>query len=193
MGVNLLVLTASILVASSAASYGGDPLGGSFGLAMDASLNQVDILADMTFSLPPELQKRASKTVSVAQQAHNVAVRNLLVVERGKVTADYRRWKLRRAIRALVRADRKRAKLMQELMAETPPQLSALLSDADHDAHAESTRAVNALREVEKNMPGSGIGAGTASSARLRELDRARRGRGSESGTKSVPPPRPCF
>lgn len=137
-----------------------------------------------------ELQKDASRAVSLAQRAHEVVVRNVGVVERGVVTPDFRRWKLRRAIRALERGDRKRAEVMEQLMGETPPQIAVLVSTADQEAHAMAERAVLALREAERKMRGSNQGAGTASSSQSGQLKRDRR---NNSDRRSPPPPpRPC-
>ena len=190
MCTRVILLAASLLIVASSQPLYGDVLGGPLGLAKQASLTQVDILTNMISALPVELQKDASKAVSVAQRAHKVVVRNVQVVERGVVTRDYRRWKLRRAIRALERGDRKRAEVMEALMGETPPQLAALVSTADQEAHAQAERAVLALHEAERKMGGS-QGAGTASKSQPGQLNHGKRDRRNKSNERPPPPPPP--
>ncbi|MEE9217707.1 MAG: hypothetical protein V3U98_01425 [Acidobacteriota bacterium] len=179
-----LALFALTILAGASPSF---PHAEALGAAQQASLNQVDILVAMAYSLPPAMQAQASKAVSLAQRAHERAVRSLIVVERGVVTADYRRWKLRRAIRTLIRADRKRHEFMERFIGEAPEQFASLLTVANRKAHAESSRAVGALRDLEKKMTGGTAGAGI-SGARVTHAGVKGRGhRNSEDSKPTLP------
>ena len=163
MRIPLSLLAGALLVAAQAQPRIEHVLAGPLGIAQQASLNHLDILVDLSTTLPPSLALHMRLAVASAQRAHEVAVRNLIVVERGTVTADYRRWKLRRTIKALVRADRERERVLKSLLAQVPLELVPALQAAMERARQESTRAVSALRALDGGTTLYG-GAGAASS-----------------------------
>jgi hypothetical protein len=153
----------ALLVAQQLQPRAEKLLAGPLGVAQQASLNQVDILLELSRRLPPELLTHAVAAVASAQRAHEAAVRHLIVVERGAVTADYRRWKLRRAISALVRADREQGRIFSALAAQASPEIASILESARQRARTELTRAVHALRGLDGGVRSGGAGGVTNS------------------------------
>jgi hypothetical protein len=188
----LLLLTGTLLLAPALHPRTENPLGGAFGIAQQASLNQVDILLDLWRQLPPELRARAAESVSAAQKAHDVAVRNLIVVERGTVTADYRRWKLQRAIQALIRADRERDRIVTDLLSQAAPEVALLVTAARERARSETTRAVSALRSLDGGTHRGGAGASGAGFASLTDLGYKDKGNRSQGKGENQVPSRSC-
>lgn len=158
MHAHLVLCVGALLLAQQLQPRAEKLLAGPLGIAQQASLNQVDILLELSRGLPPELLAQANAAVAAAQRAHESTVRHLIVVEQGAVTADYRRWKLRRAISALLRADREQERIFVALAAQASPELAVPLESARRRARTELTRAVNALRSLDGGTRYGGAG-----------------------------------
>jgi hypothetical protein len=186
MHIHLVLCVGTLLAAQQLQPRAEKLLAGPLGIAQQASLRQVDILVDLTRGLPRDLLVHANAAVAAAQRAHETAVRHLIVVERGAVTADYRRWKLRRAISALIRADREQERIFSALAAQASPELATLIESARQRARTELTRAVNALRSLDGGVRYGG-GAGAASSEQHADLH-LKGGRGRHSKSQGLMP-----
>jgi hypothetical protein len=173
MYAHVVICVGALLMAQQLQPRAEKLLAGPLGIAQQASLNQVDLLLELARGLPSELMPQANAAVSAAQRAHETAVRHLIVVERGAVTADYRRWKLRRAISALVRVDREQGRIFSALAAHASPEVAVLLENARRRARLELTRAVHALRNLDGGVLYGGAGVGSTS-----ELSADLRGKG---------------
>lgn len=191
MHAHLLLLTGVLLFAPQVQPRAEKLLAGPLGIAQQASLNQIDILLEMTRALPAGMVEQAGAAVSAAQRAHETAIRNLIVVERGTVTADYRRWKLRRAITALVRADRERDRVLRALAEQAPPEAAPVLAAAMDRARSESARAVVALRSLDGGASYGGAGGGALSEGQQWHADKARENRTTKDRAMSPSSPGP--
>lgn len=194
MHAHLFLLTGALLLAPAVQPRAEHLLAGPLGIAQQASLRHVDVLVDLARNMPPELASRLRIVVSSAQRAHEIAVRNLIVVERGRVTADYRRWKLRRAVSALVRADEERERVLRGLLAAAPSDAVPILEAASEQARAETTLAVNTLRSLDGGAQygGAGGGAGFQSQDPSKPGEKTREGRGKDRAAIAGAPTPPC-
>jgi hypothetical protein len=182
MHAHLFLLSGALLLAPQMQPRAEKLLSGPFGIAQEASLNQVDILVELARHLSVDQTRQLQFAIHAVQRAHDAAVRNLIVVEFGAVTADYRRWKLRRAIQALMRADREREQTLARLLREASSDTSGILVLARDRTRAEAMRAVSALRALDGGTRYGGAG---ATSAGNRQPDEGAKQPGSRRASKT--------
>jgi len=172
MHAHLLILLGTLLLAPQIQPRAERILSGPLGQAQQASLNQVDILLELSRTLPAALVTQVEDAVAATHRAHETAIRNLIVVERGTVTADYRRWKLRRAIDALMNADRERERVLQGVLDRASPEAAQLVLAARRRARSESSRAVTVLRALDGGSRQGGAGGATSAEPSGRATDK---------------------